>query len=187
VEVVVLDPKADTDFSFLDGLTGFYRGENAPQGLEYAYKLFRQRQSGECSERHLIIVFIDEFASLVNLIDDRKEKENAFKKLQLLTMLSRSFSLSIQLATQQPSAQVMGNSGIREQLSCCLLGDSGSETLQMLFDGDSREKIKEFGSVGGRGVGWISLNGGIAQPVRVPKINDFQKLDNVIFNSMKGR
>jgi len=50
----------------------------------------------------------------------------------------------------------------------------------MLFDGDSRERIKEFGSVGDRGVGWLSLNGGVAQPVRVPKVENFSKLHDII-------
>jgi hypothetical protein len=56
----------------------------------------------------------------------------------------------------------------------------------MLFDSDSREAIKAFGSIGGRGVGWLSLNGGVAQPVRVPHVEDMKKLDNIIFANMKG-
>ena len=177
----VIDPKNDTDFDFLSGLPTVYRGENAPQGLDNFYEIFRKRQSGEDMSRNLKIGFIDEFASLANLIEDKKERDAAQRKLSLLLMLSRSFCCSVQLATQQPSAQTMGNSGNREQFGAvCLLGDSGSETLQMLFDGDSREKIKAFGSIGGRGIGWLSLNGGIAQPIRVPKINNFEKLNDTI-------
>ena len=114
-------------------------------------------------------MFVDEFSSLINLIDDKKEKDSAQRKLSLLLMLSRSRRFSVQLATQQPSAQSIGNSGNREQFGAvCLLGDAGGETQAMLFDGDSRERMKEFGSIGGRGVGWLSINGGTAQPVRVP-------------------
>lgn len=29
----------------------------------------------------------------------------------------------------------------------------------MLFDGDSRERMEKFGSIGGRGVGWPPTNG----------------------------
>lgn len=41
-------------------------------------------------ETHLKILFCDEFASLVNLIEDKKEREAAQRKLSLLLMLSRS-------------------------------------------------------------------------------------------------
>lgn len=54
----------------------------------------------------------------------------------------------------------------------------------MLFDGDSIERMKEFGSIGGRGVGWLSINGGIAQPVRVPIVGDMEKLNRVIYNCL---
>jgi len=181
VEVTVIDPKGDTDFDFLDGLPRFYRGETAPNGLDDVFEAFRGRQNGEDTTRNLMIVFIDEFASLVNLIEDKKQKEAAHRKLSLLLMLSRSFGFSVQTATQQPSAQTLGNSGNREQYGqVTLLGDSGSETQQMLFDADSREAIKAFGSMGGRGIGWCSINGGIAQPVRVPRVQDFNKLHAAI-------
>jgi hypothetical protein len=186
VEVYIIDPKSDTDFDFLVGLPRFFRGEQSVQGLETVFDRFRQRQEqggqgNTDNTRNLIIAFIDEFASLVNFVEDKKEKEKIFQKLSLLLMLSRSFSFSIQLATQQPSAQTLGNSGNREQLGIvCLLGDSGSETQRMLFDSDSIERMKDFGHIGGRGVGWLSINGGFAQPVRVPKITNFDKLHAVI-------
>lgn len=187
VELTIVDPKADSDFDYLDRLPRFYRGDAAPQGLKDFFSDFRKRQSKEDETRNLKILFVDEFASMLNLINDKKEKENAIKTLSLLLMLSRSFRFSVQLATQQPSAEAMGNSGNREQLGIvALLGDSGTQTQQMLFDGDSRDKMKEFGSVGGRATGWLALNGGIAVPVRVPRVNDMQKLNDVILKNLKG-
>ena len=46
--------------------------------------------------------------------------------------------------------------------------------------------MKKFGSVGGRGVGWLSMNGGIAQPVRVPMVEDMEKLNRVIYDNLSG-
>jgi hypothetical protein len=189
VELVVIDPKADKDFSFLESIGGFFRGEESPRGLDYVFELFKQRQqeSYENKNQHLVVAFVDEFASLVNLIECKKEKEAAHRKLSLLLMLARSFKFSIQTATQQPSAQTLGNSGVREQYgNICLLSDVGAETQHMLFDSDSRERIKEFGKIGGRAVGWISMNGGIAQPVRVPIVSNMEKLNAVIKNNMIG-
>lgn len=187
VELTVIDPKEDTDFLFLAGLPRFYSGDAAPQGFNDFFDAYLQRKTGADTTQYLKILFVDEFASLVNLIDDKKEKEATQRKLSLLLMLSRSRHFSVQLATQQPSAQIFGaaGSGSREQFGAvCLLGDSGSETQAMLFDGDSRERMKAFGPIGGRGVGWLSLNGGIAQPVRVPMIGNMDKLNQVIYDSL---
>lgn len=189
IELTVIDPKEDIDFDYLNGLPRFYRGDEAPQGFDSFFDAFMQRKSKEDISQNLKILFVDEFASLVNLIVDKKEKEAAQRKLNLLLSLSRSRHFSVQLATQQPSAQIFGSAGSasREQFGCvCLLSDAGTETQQMLFDGDSREQMKKFGSVGGRGVGWLSMNGGIAQPVRVPMVEDMEKLNRVIYDNLSG-
>lgn len=187
VELTVIDPKEDIDFDFLDGLPRFYRGDEAPQGFNFFFDVFMRRKAKEDLSQNLKILFVDEFASLVTLIDDRKEKEAAQKKLGLLLSLSRSRHFSIQLATQQPSASTFGVAGSasREQFGMvCLLADAGAETQQMLFDGDNREQMKKFGPIGGRGVGWLSINGGMAQPVRVPIVEDMEKLNRVIYDNL---
>lgn len=187
VEVTVLDPKEDVDFSFLEGLSRFYAGDKAPEGFSAFFNGYLDRKEKRDTTTNLKILFVDEFASLVNLIEEKKEREAVQKRLALLLMLSRSRHFSVQLATQQPSAQIFGPSGSasREQFgTVCLLGDSGSETQQMLFDGDSRERMKEYGSIGGRGVGWLSINGGIAQPVRVPIVGNMDKLNKVIYDNL---
>lgn len=192
VELTVLDPKEDIDFSFLlNGLprfSRFFSGEAAPRGFDLFFEDYLARKEGQDLSTNLKILFCDEFASLVNLIEDRKERESVQRKLSLLLMLSRSRHFSIQLAAQQPSAQIFGSAGTasREQFGVvCLLGDSGAETRKMLFDGDSRERMEKFGSIGGRGVGWLSLNGGIAQPVRVPVVVNMDKLNRVIYNCLR--
>jgi hypothetical protein len=187
IELTVVDPKADIDFDYLDGLPRFYRGTDAPQGLSDFYDAFIRRKEKLDLSTNLKVIFVDEFQSLVNLLDGKIERETAQRKLNLLLTLSASRRFSVQLATQQPSAQMFGSSGTasREQFGItALLGDSGSETQQMIFGGDSRERIKEFGSIGGRGVGWLSLNGGLAQPVRVPFISNMDKLNAVIRNNL---
>lgn len=187
VEVTVLDPKNDEDFSFLDGLPRVYRGEDAVQGWADIFESFKQRQCGYDNTRNLKLCFCDEFASLVSLIEDKKEREAAQRYLTLLLMLSRSFRFSIQLATQQPSAKIFGSgaSGSREQFGVIAqLADGGSETREMLFDRDSRKKMEEYGTIGERGAGWVSINGGIAQPVIVPYVADMNKLNAVIYDSM---
>ena len=188
VELTVIDPKEDLDFDYLAGLPRFYRGDEAPQGLTDFFNAFIARKEKRDLTRNLKVLFIDEFQSLVNLIEDKKGKEAAQRNLTLLLTLSASRRFSVQMATQQPSAKIFGDAGSasREQFGAvCLLGDGGSETLQMLFDGDSREKIRQFGSIGGRGVGWLSINGGLAQPVRVPFVANMDKLNKVIYDNLR--
>jgi hypothetical protein len=191
VEVTVIDPKEDVDFDYLDGLPRFYRGDEAPHGFSMFFSQYIERKKKRDTTRNLKILFVDEFASLVDLIDDKKEREATQKKMKLLVALTRSKRFSVHMATQQPSANIFnssgGGSGVRSQFgACCLLGDAGgdTETLQMMFSGESREHIKSFGSIGGRAVGWLALNGGIAQPVRVPHIEDMGKLNAVIQNNL---
>lgn len=187
VECTILDPKADLDFSFLDGLSRFYAGDKAPEGFNAFFNAYLARKEGRDLSTNLKILFCDEFASLVNLIESRTEREAAQRKLSLLLMLTRSRHLSIQLATQQPSAQIFGSSGTasREQFGvACLLGDSGVETQKMLLGSDGVERIKEYGPIGSRGVGWLSVNGGLAQPVRVPYVGSMAKLDKVIYDNL---
>lgn len=187
VHLTVLDPKEDIDFSYLDGLPHFYKGAAAPRGFDLFFEDYRARKEGRDLSTNLKILFCDEFASLVNLIEDKKEREAAQRKLSLLLMLSRSCHCSVQLATQQPSSQIFGSSGTasREQFGvACLLGDSGVETQKMLLGSDGVERIKEYGPLGGRGVGWLSINGGLAQPVRVPFVGNMGKLDKVIYDNL---
>lgn len=95
VEVTVIDPKEDNDFDYLNGLPRFYRGDRAPQGLNDFFDAYIKRKEKEDLTNNLKILFVDEFASLVNLIDDKREKEAAQKKLALLLMLSRSRRFSV--------------------------------------------------------------------------------------------
>ena len=177
----MIDPKSDSDFDCLDGLPRFFRGERSIQGFDAIFERFERRRSGQDESRNLVIGFADEFASMVNFVNERKEKDELFRKLALLLMLSRSFHFSLQILTQQPSAQTLGNTGNREQMGViCLLGDSGGETQRMLFDGDSVDRIKQYGHIGGRAVGWCSINGGLAMPSRVPKVENFGKLHAAI-------
>jgi hypothetical protein len=192
VKTIIIDPKAGEDFVYDNS----YRGEDSALGLQRVFDIFQKRKTGEDKSRNLIIAFCDEFQSLVNLLpakakskdDDTMTKDEAQRILSILVSLSRSYRISIQLATQQPSAQIFGGSGAREQFGvlACLFGENGgagAETLSMMFDAESRERIKTYGAISGRG-GFASINGGLAVPVRVPKIQHFQRLDDVISGSV---
>lgn len=188
VELTIIDPKEDTDFNYLSGLPRFYRGEESPQGLSNFFDAYLKRKQNKDFSKNLKVCFVDEFQSLINLISDKKDKEKAQRNLNLLLTLSASRNFSIQMATQVPSAKIFGETGSasREQFGAvCLLGDSdGSETQQMLFDSKNRQIISDYGSIGSRGVGWISVSSGEVEPFKVGFINDMDKLNAVIRDNL---
>jgi hypothetical protein len=177
--IIIIDPKGDNDFDFLDGLSRFYRGEQAINGLNYAYDIFAKRRNGTDKNRKLVVVFIDEVSSLMLMLY-KKDREEAQKKLLLLLQLARSFRLFICFAMQQPAANMLGGSAAREQAGLCVcLGNAGAETLEMMFDRENREKIKNYGCLP-RYCGWLTINGVEAVTARVGKVADFAKLHDTI-------
>jgi len=187
VEITIIDPKEDIDFDYLEGMPRYYRGERSPQGFNDIYNSYIRRKEKIDKTTNLKVLFVDEFSSLISLISEKKEREEVQRKLGLMLMLSRSRRFSIQMATHQPSAKLFGENSTasREQFgSVCLLGDAGSETQAMLFDSVSREQIKQHGSIGGSSAGWMSLNGDFAVPVRVPHVEDMEKLNAVIRDNL---
>ena len=183
----IIDPKNDSDFDFLDGLPNIYRGEDAPKGLDAVYNSFKARQSKIDTSRVLHIAVIDEAAAIFQLIEDKKQRDNAMRQFMLLTLLSRSFEFAIFAVAQQPSAASLGSSGVRDQFgNLCLLSEAGSETLNMMFDSGARETIKAFGSVGNR-AGWYMSARGVLSPVRVPHIEEMQKVNQHLIKQIGGQ
>ena len=191
IQLVISDAKSGMDFEQFKNFPNVHRGEDAPNAIYEAYKTFRKRQKeAENGAKYFnrLIVFIDEVASLFSMVTNKTEKERIMREFAMLAQLSRAYKISIVQATQQPSAQMYGSAGtgVREQFSPLLIGAAGNETQGMLFDADSREAIKAFGSIGGRSVGFFSLNGGLAKPVRVPRVNDFNKLHAAIRRGLEN-
>lgn len=108
VHLTVLDPKEDIDFNVLDGLPHFLRGEAAPRGLDLFFNDYLARKEGRDVSTNLKILFCDKFASLVNLIEDKKEREAAQRKLSLFLMLLRSATFPFSLRPSSREHKSLG-------------------------------------------------------------------------------
>lgn len=172
-QLTVCDYKGDNDFSFLSECKRFYRFSECLTGLNNFYNQFLDVQrTGFANGFHLLV--FDEWGAFVNALD-KKEAEDAKKKLSNLLMLGRSFNFHILLSQQRLNAEDFGKS--RDQFNIVLLlGNASKEVISMLFH-DYKDSIANNRQ---RGTGYILINGTDFQPIVVPKIASMNNVDNAI-------
>lgn len=173
--MTVCDYKGDKDFGFLSDYDRFFRFDACLDGLNGYYNRFLDVQRTGCTDGFHILVF-DEWGAFLNSLD-KKEAEEAKKKLSNLLMLGRSFDFHILLSQQRLNAEDFGKS--RDQFNLvCLLGNASKEVISMLFH-DYKELIKNDRQ---RGTGYILINGTGTdfQPFVVPKIASMTNVENAI-------
>ena len=130
-ELVVCDYKSDDDFTFLDGLSNFYRFDKCMDGLERAVQLLHERQHGQNKDRHFFCLVFDEWASFLNNLD-KKSAEYAKQSLAVLLMLGRSYNLHVIVSQQRLDASYFNSS--RDNFSViCGMGTLSKESVQMMF------------------------------------------------------
>lgn len=174
VELFLLDYKGDDDFSFLKNRQHFYRFSECKEGLESFYNKFLQRQSGEDKNRHMLILFFDEWASFLNSLDKREIEEEK-KKLATLLMLGRSFRVHVIISQQRCDASYFSTA--RDNFNIVIgLGNLSEESKQMFFH-EFKDQMKSNRT---QGTGYMLTNGTNFTAVRVPTITDFNKLHNLI-------
>jgi len=171
--LTVCDYKGDNDFSFLSECERFYRFDACLEGLNNFYNKFLDTQRTGCAHGFHMLV-IDEWNALINTLD-KKEAEDAKKKLSNLLMLGRSFNFHIALSQQRLNAEDFGKS--RDQFNVVLLlGNASKEVVGMLFN-DYKPCIQNDRK---QGTGYILINGMDFQPIVVPKIHSMENVNKAI-------
>ncbi|MDH8678653.1 type IV secretory system conjugative DNA transfer family protein [Fusibacter bizertensis] len=173
-ELIICDFKGDDDFSFLTNCSSFYRFDDCSIGFDQFFTNFRKRQSGENKTRHHQILFFDEWASYCNSLD-KKIVEEEKKKLATLLMLGRSFNVHVIISQQRADASYF--SSARDNFNLVVgLGNLSEESKNMLFH-EYKDIIKPDRK---QGTGYIIQNGCNFEPIIVPTVNNFKKLNNCI-------
>lgn len=173
-ELSICDYKGDTDFSFLEESSRFFRFDDCSIGFDQFFNNFRKRQSGEDKTRHPQILFFDEWASYCNSLD-KKVVEDEKKKLATLLMMGRSFNVHIIISQQRADASYF--SSARDNFNLVVgLGNLSEESKNMLFH-EFKDSIKPDRK---QGTGYIIQNGSNFEPIIVPKVNSFKKLHEYI-------
>lgn len=175
-QLYVCDFKGDEDFSFLCGCKKFYRYTACEQGLEEFYQCFLNRQSGKSSERMMLVLFFDEWASYLNFVGKKKAEEEK-GKLSNLLMLGRSFNVHVIISQQRADAQYFSTA--RDNFNLVIgLGNLSPESKEMLFH-DYKEEME---ANCGRGMGYTLSNGMNLKKILVPTITNEKKLHNAILS-----
>lgn len=176
--VTVCDFKAD-DFKFLSDTPNYYGFMQCKEGFEAFYNMFTARQSGEDDCREFRLLFFDEWASYLNMLE-KKEAENAKSKLATLLMLSRSFNVHVCISQQRADAQYFSTA--RDNFSVVVaLGNVSKESKAMFFS-----EFKDEMQPCGRGEGYVLFNGAELKRIIVPTVKNEDKLNFYIRKALNG-
>lgn len=171
--ITFCDFKGDSDFNFLNNAKNFYRFEECISGFQSFYDDFLNTQRNNSSSSFKVLVF-DEWGSFLNYLD-KKNADEAKKKLASLLMLARSFEYHIFLSQQRLDAESFGKA--RDNFNTIItLGNPSKEVREMLFS-DYKEEIVPDRK---RGSGYMLTNGTNFQKIVVPKIGDMELVNSYI-------
>lgn len=173
-QLYVCDFKGDEDFSFLNGCKNFYCYTDCSIGLQSFYNHFQKRQSREDTNRNMLVLFFDEWASCCNFLE-KKTAEEEKKKLSNLLMLGRSFNVHVVISQQRADATYFNSA--RDNFNLVIgLGNLSEESKNMLF----HEYKNQMSPNQYQGTGYLLVNGTDLTEIQVPFINNMQKLEEVI-------
>lgn len=174
--LTICDYKGDSDFAFLNGSKRFYRFDNCYDGLCDFYASFLTTQkTGEKKGCHFFA--FDEYASFIlNL--DKKEAEDAKKKLAAILMLGRSFGYHVILSQQRMDAEYFSKT--RDNFNFIALGNLSKEAQEMLFR-DFKDNITNDRT---RGTGYMLINGSVLKRIVVPHISSMELVNRYIYEAV---
>lgn len=126
-----------SEFSEHAGQDYYFGPDRAEEGIAEAYRLFEEVRTHpeEHQDETLTIVF-DEYAAMLDALP-KKEADECRKQLASILRLNRSLGVKVILGMQDPSAQIFGSTGPRDQFNGTLVfGTQSPEATRMLFPND---------------------------------------------------
>lgn len=149
--VFFCDFKNSTDFSFLEGYSYYYAGDDCVRGVTEFYKRFHEARQNQNTMQRYVLIF-DEFPAFVNFlsIKDKAEKTKNGAEMQgiiaEILMLGRGIKFGIWIVTQRADASLFSN-GARDNFMIIVgLGRMSREQKGMIFSGeDLPDKIYHQG------------------------------------------
>jgi hypothetical protein len=174
-KVTICDYK-NCDFTDFAGLSRHYAFEDCSIGLQNFYDEFLARKNGGQPR----ILLFDEWGAYVLSRHDKKQADEAKAKLSTLLMLGRSARFHVVIGLQRADSEHF-KSGARDQFGAILgLGNLSKEQKLMLYN----EHREEMTANCGRGQGYLLLDGEGLYRIRVPTVNDMDKLNAAIADAL---
>lgn len=170
--------KGGGDFDFLKGCDR-YAAIDVTSVFDGFYNSFLARQRGEDESRDMRVLMFDEWSAYLDGLDDRKHMETQRKKLGNLLRLGRSFNYHTILGQQRMDSTYF--QGFRENFNIVVgLSNLSKESRDMFFS-EFKEQIKPDRA---RGTGYMTVNGAGFTPVVVPRVRNFEKLHQAIYDGV---
>ena len=170
--VYVIDPKESDLYKHMQfaGFDKKYYGSTLSEAfsiikdvtkeMEYRKKIYAESKVFDSTLIDMnyppILVLIDEYSSLVNLMSSSKQRAEWDSLVGNLLRLSRQLSIGVWIVAQSADAKILGDSGVRAQLvNSIYMGMPTAQTAQMSFNCS----INDLPLVTEKGDGLISIDG----------------------------
>lgn len=176
--LTVCDGKGSGDFGFLKGCDR-YASVDVTNVFDNFYNAFLTRQRGEDESRDIMCLLFDEWSAYIDSLDTKKEVEAQRKKLGNLLRLGRSFHVHVIVGQQRMDSTYFQE--FRENFNMVIgLSNLSKESRDMFFS-DFKGQIRPDRA---RGTGYMTVNGASFTPVVVPRVRNFEKLHQAIYDGV---
>lgn len=155
VEVFICDRKNEDYIQFKDCKN--YYGVNAIDGIKRVYKIFEERLNDDinCNNKSTIILLIEEYALMLNMLD-KKEAEDIKQKVANMLFAGRSKKI-ITILSMQRADSIYFPTGAKEQFkNVIMMGEISDIQLNMLLDEEHKKQVTEINP---RGYGYLYEQG----------------------------
>ena len=172
IDLWVCDFKKSEDFSYLEGYSHYFAGNDCLEGIRAYYKLFSEvRQSGHSDRRHLLV--FDEYPACVLYFQGKDKQEKTKNASEILSsvgeilMLGRGINFEMWTVCQRASASIFPEGSRDNYMVSLSLGRISREQKGMLFPG---EEVPERIFRPGEGI--LLADGHNLQAVKFPLVED---------------
>lgn len=134
LEIFVFDHKNGNDFTFLQGKTNYFTGDNVYTGIDVIYNEFLKRRNDVEYRKNCkrLIVFIDEYSTLQSLMS-KQVADNLKPKLFASLSESREMKITMVYGMQRCDARFFDSA--RDNIATRVgLGTLTDEAKKMLYD-----------------------------------------------------
>ena len=156
------------DFSNIVESLHFGDYSNCQEVFERFYGRFLDRLNGSDKTRHMLLLFIDEWAGFLTSLN-KKEQDQLVGQMGQIVMLGRSLNVQAILAMQRPDAVFFRN-GARDNFNLIIgMGNLSGDGKRMICPSDCIDQLQPVTEIG---TGYALIGGYDIDRIRVPPLSE---------------
>jgi len=173
------DYKGDDTFDYLRGCPRYRSFKNTLEALDAVYNRLYARMSGEDDARHPVTLIWDEYmANVLALIsEDKKNAAVVMNKVSEILLMGRSMNVRLVCSCQRPDAIAFPVGSRLNYGAIVVLGAYIRSIYDMVMP-DHIEQVE--GRVFERGEGTVLLQGIRLHFVKVPAVQDYERMRGIV-------